>query len=220
MLVSAVIYTMDEIIQTDYTNKIIAEKKSTQSDFDTYTDDHYEFWQEQSERCLFDRDNGFLFGTTAKIYCPTKTTFSQELFRFAAIMAEDSNCGLTVFSFKNQVVLLQGIDKYSTCPNELSIRFTKDIIVVKNVEFVHKRRGYMTKVYEYLIELAQKYQIPQIEIESVVSDEMENWCRKYGFEKKYDCYYIDVQPDPTREERLKEEGILIHEAYLKDFKNL
>ena len=211
---------MNKRRQTDYTKKIIKEKKSTQRDFNTYTDDHYEYWQEQSERCLFDRNNSFIFGTMAEIFCPTKTTFSQELFKFAALMAEDSNCGLTAFSYMNQIVTLQGVDKYSKCPNELIIRFTKNIIVVKDVEFVHKRMGYMTKVYEYLLELAQKYQVPQIEIESVVSDEMENWCRKYGFKKKYDSFYIDVQPNLTREERLNEEGRLIHEAYLKEFENL
>lgn len=211
---------MNKRRQTDYTKKIIKEKKSTQRDFSSYADEHYEYWQEQSERCLFDRDNAFLFGTMAEIYSPTTTTFSQELFRFAALMAEDSNCGLTTFNYINRVVTLQGIDKYSQCPNELIIRFTKDILVVKNVEFIHKRVGYMTKVYEYLIEIAQKYRITQIEIESVVSDEMENWCRKYNFEKKYNSFYIDVQPDPTREERLEKEGILIQEAYLKCLEDL
>ena len=78
----------------------------------------------------------------------------------------------------------------------------------------------MTKVYEYLVELAQKYQKAQIEIESVGTEGMESWCWKYGFNEKNECYYIDVQPDSTREERLSEEGNLIYEAYLKEFENL
>ena len=58
---------MNKRRQTDHKKKIIKEKKSNQRDFYTYADDHNEYWQEQSERCLFDRGNSF-YGTCMLSY--------------------------------------------------------------------------------------------------------------------------------------------------------
>ena len=54
-------------------------------------------------------------------------------------------------------------------------------LVVASVQFIHRRSGYMTELFSILKQIRRAYSTGPIVIESVLSTEMEAWCKKNGF---------------------------------------
>lgn len=54
-------------------------------------------------------------------------------------------------------------------------------IKVSRVQFQKKHCGTMTRVFFFLLDFCRRKNITKIVIESVLSKEMEDWCRKHGF---------------------------------------
>lgn len=54
-------------------------------------------------------------------------------------------------------------------------------LIVSRVQFQNKRCGCMTKCMEKIIEYAEELKVNMITIQSVMTEEMENWCRKNHF---------------------------------------
>ena len=126
------------------------------------------------------RDKGFmLYKTNHPFDC---RTFPQAFFSIIGLFARDShfhiqNCwghGGTL----NITTVCQGkcghlYMHYNSVPDHR--------LIVSNIEFIHKRQGYMTELFAILKEIRRSYHTGPIVIESVLSDEMEAWCKKNGF---------------------------------------
>lgn len=54
-------------------------------------------------------------------------------------------------------------------------------VTVSRVCFKNERRGTMTSVFEFLKNFCIRNNINQIVIQSVLTKEMSNWCKKHGF---------------------------------------
>ncbi len=65
--------------------------------------------------------------------------------------------------------------------SELMLRYGSSELVVARIEFVHKRAGNMTRLFEVLKHIKQIYNLDKIVIESVQSNEMKAWCKKNNF---------------------------------------
>lgn len=64
---------------------------------------------------------------------------------------------------------------------EFRVAFSPLVITVSRVCFKQRRRGCMTKCINLLEAFAAKYQIKKICIQSVLTTEMMNWCKKNNY---------------------------------------
>lgn len=62
-------------------------------------------------------------------------------------------------------------------------------VVIEEIQFINRKKGNMTKHYNILKGLQCKYKTGKIRIESVLTNEMKNWCIKNGFEYYNGSYY-------------------------------
>lgn len=67
----------------------------------------------------------------------------------------------------------------------------KKCIVVARIEFINKRCGNMSNLYQILKKYQAEHSTGPIVIESIVSDEMRSWCAKYGFVETVPCTFIE-----------------------------
>ena len=125
-------------------------------------------------------NNSFIF-YESKIPFDWKT-FPQAFFAIVGIFARDSHFHIQNCSGFNGTLTIetkcQGKSgllymRYNTIPDHR--------LVVANIRFIHKRQGYMTELFSILKEIRRTYHTGPIVIESVLSDEMEAWCKKNGF---------------------------------------
>lgn len=56
-------------------------------------------------------------------------------------------------------------------------------LVIENVEFIHQRRGYMTRLFEILKRIQAEYSLGPIKMKNVLSDKMKAWCEKQKLDK-------------------------------------
>lgn len=56
-------------------------------------------------------------------------------------------------------------------------------LVIENIEFIHERQGYMSRLFEILKRIQKKYNLGPIKMENVLSDGMIAWCEKNHLEK-------------------------------------
>lgn len=79
------------------------------------------------------------------------------------------------------------------CIGELSLDFVAGTrLIVERVIFTKRRQGTFTKVMKHLYSVVAGTSISTIEIQSVLTDEMMSWCKRYGFTPvkghTYDAY--------------------------------
>ena len=55
-------------------------------------------------------------------------------------------------------------------------------LIISRVQFIHRRRGTMTKIYQALEQFCRDNGIQEIFVQCVLTIEMANWCLKNGFE--------------------------------------
>lgn len=65
------------------------------------------------------------------------------------------------------------------------IKFNKKQVILSNITLGKQRQGYGTEILNVLIEYCKKYFINELIIESVLTEEMFNFCNKHGFIKIY-----------------------------------
>ena len=105
----------------------------------------------------------------------------QAFYSIIGIMAEDSNYHIHSCSFINRCLDIEGYyhGKKSYCRIQFSWGYDNNIIV-QSVTMIHQRHGYMTQLYNVLKHIKRTYRTGDIIIQSVVSDEGKNWCRKHN----------------------------------------
>jgi len=75
---------------------------------------------------------------------------------------------------------------------ELRIGFWgKMKLIISRVEFHNRRKGNMTKVFNYLKDFCIKNQIGQIVVQCVLTKEMAMWCEKNNFVSSQSSAYYD-----------------------------
>lgn len=142
----------------------------------------------RSQKRFFDVDNYgkinaiFDFEGSSCNYL-NSSNFPQCFFEIVGLFAMDSKNHLRDISIINGNLSISGC--YRGKKNELYLRFRyrHDCIslVVARVEFIHKRKGYMTKLYGILKSIQKQYKLKAIMIECVQTIEMKSWCEKNNF---------------------------------------
>lgn len=119
-----------------------------------------------------------------KSYPISSSNFPIAFFPIVGIFAEDCNFKLRKCYIHNRRLFIYGFANSKQC--ELMLRFGQgdNRLVVARVEFIHTRKGKMTELYRVLKHIQKTHKCGKIEIESVQSEEMENWCLKNGFIEK------------------------------------
>lgn len=115
-----------------------------------------------------------------------ETNFPQCFFSIVGIFAEDSNYRLIECYNCRNILQIQG--KYGINTDELYLRYSygcdQDLVVAR-IQFIHRRKGFMTRLYKVLKHIQRTYRTGKIIIEDVQTDEMRNWCHKNNFKETY-----------------------------------
>lgn len=109
--------------------------------------------------------------------------FPQAFFPIVGLFARDSNFNIRDCS-STGTSNLSIKTYYRGRAGTLYLRYNYALehrLVVATVEFIHRRQGNMTELFSILKQIRRAYSTGPIVIESVVSDEMEAWCKKNGF---------------------------------------
>lgn len=107
--------------------------------------------------------------------------FPPPFFSIVSLFAEDSNYNLKDVTLLQGCLSIKGVYKGEKNTLYLRYKYNEDIsIVVAQVAFIHKRKGYMTKLYEILCHMKKIYKLNEVIIECVNTLEMKNWCDKNG----------------------------------------
>lgn len=76
--------------------------------------------------------------------------------------------------------------------NELELVYSNKQLKITSIQFVHRRQGNMTELFNILKDLRQKYNLKPIEFINC-SDEMSAWCTKNNLQKNGDSFAEKVQ---------------------------
>ncbi len=121
-----------------------------------------------------------------------KKEFPTPFFQIIGILAEDCDYNLYACYSDGSRLFVKG--NRGDEQNELMLRYGRvgSSLVVARVEFINRRQGKMTELLRILKAIQKRYGIEEIKIESVLTDEMKQWCKKNGFKKEEDSrnYYI------------------------------
>lgn len=112
------------------------------------------------------------------------------LFDIISLFARDCDYKLNECYLDSKRLFINGI--YRKEKSELMLRFAgvNNELVVARVCFINRRCGNMTELYKILKYIQKKYKTGKIVIESVMTEEMKQWCEKNGFKKlnESNCY--------------------------------
>lgn len=73
---------------------------------------------------------------------------------------------------------------------ELMLRMVGDYFIIARICFRHKRQGNMKRLEQLLLNLCEKYQDKKgVIIESIVTNEMRNYCLKNGYQPFHNSNY-------------------------------
>ena len=105
-------------------------------------------------------------------------------FDIISLLARDCEYNLVDCYFDSNRLIISGI--YNQQKNELMLRYSgrDEELVIARVCFINKRKGNMTELLSILKRMQEKYNTGDIVIESVMTQEMEEWCHKNGFVRK------------------------------------
>ncbi len=105
--------------------------------------------------------------------------FPAAFFSIIGIMAED--CNYHIRECYNQDTRLFFKGYYYRHESELMLRYGMSELVVARIQFAHRRKGNMTKLFEVLKHIKRSYHLDKIVIECVQTNEMREWCKKNKF---------------------------------------
>ncbi len=134
------------------------------------------------------------------------STMPQELFEIIGLFAKDCNYHIRQCNFHNNALTMKGYFHYEE--SELMLRFDapRNELIVKRVCFIHRHEGYMTELFAILKRIRRRSGYPNICMESVITAEMESWCRKHKLIRQTDDlssnWYMFL-PAPPSEDVLK-----------------
>ncbi len=112
-------------------------------------------------------------------------------FEIVSLFAEDCENNLYYCYVQGNRLFIKGI--FNRDENDLMIRYGEGIseLIVARVEFINKRKGNMTKLYQMLQKIQKQYNTGRISIECAHTPEIKNWCKKHGFveEGTSSCFF-------------------------------
>ena len=120
-----------------------------------------------------------------------RKNFPIAFFPIVGIFAEDCDYKIRECYISLQRLFVNGYIGNEQCTFMLRYGGSGNRLIVAKVQFIHRRVGKMTELYRILKHIQRVYKSGKIEIESVRSDEMKNWCLKNGFILKHgtdSCY--------------------------------
>lgn len=120
-------------------------------------------------------------------------SFPVAFFEIVTLLAKDCEDNVTDISLPWNRLFVEGYSEEMGKQCEIMLRFAskEQGIIVARVQFAHERKGKMTMLYQILKSIAEKYGYRRVMIESVVTEEMENWCKKNGLVRIQGGYHID-----------------------------
>lgn len=118
--------------------------------------------------------------------CPVDISKIKQLF------IHDCNGNIYVCRTDKKRFIIEGYDNDNYCIFMLRYDGYENQLVVAKVQFINRRQGNMSELYEILREIQTTHKTGKIVMESVLTKEMVSWCIKNGFEKRNGSFY---QPD-------------------------
>jgi len=115
-----------------------------------------------------------------------RQTMPSVFFEIIGLFAKDGNYNLRSCYCMHNILYIGSY--YNKQENDFMLRYNDPIhqLTVARVQFIHRRCGNMTELYEILKKIQRKYKMDNICIENVNTDEMANWCKKNGLRKNVD----------------------------------
>ena len=109
------------------------------------------------------------------------SNFPQHFFSIVALFAEDCSYKIDDLLSENGILFISGSNDVGR--NELMLKYMSNgDLIVARVQFITRNKGKMTKLFEILKNLREMYGLNRIVIESALTEEMQNWCIKNGFQ--------------------------------------
>lgn len=126
-----------------------------------------------------------------------KTNFPSELLPFVQFMANDCDYRLTKCYIHDNRLFIHGGSVFTKKRNELMLRLNFDgygyvnSLIVARIEFVNRRTGNMTNLYNLLKAFQVCHQTGPIIIENAMGEGMIRWCEKNSFYEIIKRTYIE-----------------------------
>ena len=122
----------------------------------------------------------FDFFRRSNTYPINYKNFPQEYFSIIAIFGEDSYFNLKEIRADWTRLWIRGNNSNNSKSNELMLRVHGNKLIVARIEFIHQRKGNMTRLYNILKQIKRKYKLEEIIIEQCHTEAITNWCIKNG----------------------------------------
>ena len=126
--------------------------------------------------------------------------FPQAFFPIIGLMARDSNFHIQSCAYIENNLSIDCT--YRGKPGHLYMRSNygpDHCLVIASVQFIHRRAGNMSALFDILKQIRRAYSTGPIIIESVLSAEMVSWCRKNGFVTTPEIPANYMWPSPKRQ---------------------
>ena len=109
-------------------------------------------------------------------------TFPQEFFMIVGLFAKDCRYKLCKCYCHYNRLFIEGRYNGRPCELMLRIRPGHDFgLVIARVQFIHQRKGNLTKLIEILEDIRKANSLGDIMIENVSTPEMKSWIKKNGW---------------------------------------
>lgn len=133
---------------------------------------------EFQDKCLLDANNFKITGLKWD-------DFPVAFFELVVLIAQDCNDNIIDIHMIRNRLFISGYSESLEEESEIMLRigYKKRGLMLASVQFAHRRQGYMTKLYQILQRIANRYGYERIIIESVFSPEMKSWCKKNKLHK-------------------------------------
>jgi hypothetical protein len=128
-----------------------------------------------------------------------KDNFPQELFGIVGIVAQDCEFQLELIYSERGKLYLRGHSGEEQEGSELVLRYYGQRLILASVQFVHRRQGQMTHLYEILKMMKKNHGYACIIIENACTPEMMAWCAKNGLHPIGDGYSFSDEEVQTHD---------------------
>lgn len=139
--------------------------------------------------------NSFNINDETNEKCINSKKIPQHFFSIVNLFAEDCNYNIESLYTHLGRLFIKGYCNENESENQLMLRYQYDnSLTVAVVSFANKRQGNMTKLFEYLKNIKEDYDLKKIVVENTNSESIKAWCIKNNFvesndKKNYYEYY-------------------------------